>query len=350
MGDLVRFGSADERWLRDALRLEQLVTARALRTTAVRTIAKESLLQPSRLLALTERIEAAGALVLSFNMLESARRVWDITDAHAAGMALFHQARICRTMGATDRAEQYYASLIRHALRRRLPDLRGRALVGRGVLHGMRGELAAAYRAFAQARKVARGTPSIVAAAYHGEMAAALAQGDFSRAILAGTGALHSSGLAGHEEAAVLINIAAIALRVQQPRAAAMVLRRAMRRTRHPRLRLHALGKSALAAAAMGLRDDVAQWARRLTSARTRVCVPAEELEARSELAQAWLLVGETARARRLAQAVRAQAVPLQLSIIVGRCDAILRNRLYVLPPVRLSRPAQHTVLAFEAP
>lgn len=350
VADLVRFGSADDRWIRHALRLERLVAARTLRTTSVRTLAKEPLLRPGRLLALTERIEAAGALILAFNMLESARRVWDDTDAHAAGMALCRQARIGRTMGDTDVASQYYAAAIKLAVRRRLPDVRGDALVGRGVMHGMRGDFASAYRAFGEARRVAGQIPEAVASAYIGEMTAARAHGDWNRVVTAGSRALRVKPLSGPNEATLLILIASVALRARELRAAGMALRRALSCSRHPRLRLHIFAKMAKVAAALGHHGEVAAWARKFRMAATRVNLPGDELSARSELAQAFATVGDTARARRLATTVRAQAVTLGLAIVVRECDEILKKPAIAMLPIRLSRPALRAMSAVAGP
>jgi len=312
------------------------------------TLARKPLLRPSRLLALTERIEAAGALVLAFNMLDSARRVWETVDAHAAGKALCRQARICRTMGDNEAASHYYAAAIRLAVRRRLPDVRGDALVGRGVMLGMGGDLISAYRAFGEARRVAGRIPEAVASAYIGEMTAARAHGDWNRVVTAGVRALRVQPLSGPNRATLLVLIATVALRAQQPRAAGGALRQALSCSRHPRLRLHVFAKMAKVAAALGRREELAEWARKLSIAATRVNLPGDELSARSELAQAFAMIGETARARRLAMAVRAQAVGLGLAIVTRECDEILKKRTITLRPVQLSRHALRAVSAVE--
>lgn len=348
VADLVRFGSADDRWIRDALRLERLVAARSLRATALRTLAKEPLLQSSRLLGLTERIEAAGALVLAFNMLESARRVWNVTDAHAAGMALCRQGRICRTIGDTDTASRYYQAAILLGVRRRMPDVRGGALLGRGVMHGMSGDLASAYRAFGEARRVAAQTPAIVAGAYLGEIKTALQHEDGNRVIMTGSRALQAAALTGPDQAVLLMLIASVALRAQQPRAAGMALQRALANSRHPRLRMHLFANMAKVAATLGDHEAVAKWARKFGIAATRVNLPLDEVSARSEIAQAFAIIGETTRARRLATAVRAQAVTLGLAIVIRECDAILRKRAAAISPMRLSRPALRVIARFE--
>ncbi len=348
VGDLVRFGSADDRWLKDALRLERLVTSRALGAASARSIAKAPLLKPGRLLALTERIEAAGALTLSFNMLDSARRLWDVTDAHAAGMALCQQARICRSMNESDAAGHYYAAAIQLGARRGLPDVRGGALIGRGVMHGIRGEITAAYRAFGEARRVAGQIPDILANAYIGEMAAASVNLDSNRVIVVGAQALRVRPLTPVTEATLLMVISSAAMKANRPRAAGMLLRRALACSRHARLRMHLFAKMANVAAMLGDRTEIGTCERKLRVAAARVNVPVDELGARSEIAKAYALAGDTIRARRMAKSLRAEAVAIGYANVVNECDAILKNRPLALPPHRLSRPANRVISAFE--
>jgi hypothetical protein len=142
--------------------------------------------------------------------------------------------------------------------------------------------------------------------------------------------------------------MATVALRAEQPRAAGAALRQALSCSRHPRLRLHVFAKMAKVAAALGHRAELAEWARKLSIAATRVNLPGDELSARSELAQAYSMVGDTSRARRLATAVRAQAVTLGLAIVIHECDEILKKNTLALRPIRLSRHALRAVSAVE--
>lgn len=348
VGDIVRFGSSDDRWLRDAMHLERLAASKTLRGRSRRSLMRESLLQPARLLRLTERIEAAGALLLAYNMVLAARRVWHKTDRYADGLGIFRQARIARTIGAVSEAIRSYSALLRHATRHRMPDLRARAWNGLGVIYGMQGHSRAAYRAFAAARRVGHASADLVSTAFHGEMATALADGDLSRATIAGMGALDAAGLPGHAEAAIMVNVASIALRAQRPRAAVRVLADALRRTRHPRVRLHIYGKMTLASATLRAAADTERWAQRLVVAATRVAAPAEVLEARCDVAEAWRVLGDTTRARRLVKSIRAQATASGLPLIVRRCDAIIDVRAFTPPPSLLNQRAQRLLRAFE--
>jgi len=359
--DVVSFGPDDARWLRTALQVEQLATlahgprgsraARAARDAARR--GTHPVLHGARLLALAERMEAAGALTLAFATLGHARHLWERTDVVSAGMAIFRQARICRTSGATAAAENFYAYLFSYATRHRLPELRGRALIGRGILRTLEGNPAAGRRWFVKARSASGSHPVACAVSYHGEMNAALALGDFDGALVAGWRALETNALGSPDEAGVLVNLASVALHAGHPAAALRTVRRAIRRCTHPRVRLIAYAKGALAAAALQQLALVNRFAAHLTGAAATVNIPFEELEARSELALAFDVAGDRLRARRLARSVRLEAQEHGFSTVVARCDRVLDDRaLGDRPPepavLALSLPARRVVAELE--
>jgi hypothetical protein len=293
-------------------------------------------------------MEAAGALTLAFTLLGAARRIWDTADPSNAGVAISHQARICRTSGATQAAENFYSFLYAFSTQHRLAELRGRALVGRGLIRMLGGDRAAALRWYVRARSASGHNAAAVAVSYHAEMALALAAGDSSHALVAGSKALATHALPSYDEAGVMVNIATIALRAGRPRAAMRVLKQAIARTRHPRVRLIAYSKAALAAAAQHKGLVVERLAARVVATAARVNIPFEELEARSEVAQAFASVGESAKARRLARASRIEALAQGFAVIVQRCDAILSAQPEFTPPVVLSAPAQRVVAELE--
>lgn len=348
MGDLASFGSRDAAWLKFALRLELRVDNSRFRAPHRDRGDSISRLRPKHVLSLAEQIEAAGALSLASNILTSARRLWDRADTHASCLAIAQQARIARTLGDFRRATQLYAALVTAARRHGFPELEGRALVGRGVVFGMNGQLAAATRSFAMARRVVRTSPAIVAASYHGELAAALAETDLSRAVLAGNAALQEPSLPGQDRAAILINVAAIALRLRRPRAAWFVLHEAMKASRHPRIRLHALGKLALCAGQLRDLPELRRIVQRAMIAATRVVAESELLEARSEIAVAWQSAGDLVRAHRLATSVRQRAVALRLPIIIARCERVLQSKTSRRPRVRLAARAAAVLTRLE--
>ena len=236
--DVVSFGSDDAQWLQFALQLERLTAPATGRVRRTSPLTSHPLLRPRRLLTLAEQMESAGALTLAYTTLAAARRVWDTTDAASAGIAIFRQARICRTSGATPAAENFYTDLFSFARRNRLPEMRGRALVGLGIIRTLAGDSSAAYRWYAKARAASAHHPVVVAVSYHGEMAAALGQGSFSRAFVAGWRALEAGTLGSYDEAGLMVNMASIALRAERPMAALGAVRRALRKSNHPRVRL----------------------------------------------------------------------------------------------------------------
>lgn len=349
VGDVIRFSSADDRWLRRALRLEKLVATSAIRSASVQQVVKHPLLRPDRLFALTERIEAAGALLLAFNMLESARRIWDIAAPSTACVALLRQARICRTLGSWEVAERFYMVLVRTASRHGAADLVGQAYLGRGSMYYHLGELTSSKASFVRARSVAKGNATTVGASYHGEMAVALAQGDLSHAVVCGVAALNTTALRSHDRVGVLINIAAIAIRTGNGQAALHVLQRALRRTRHARLRIHIFAKFARAASSLNRPDAVDHWVSRFVREASRVNCPADELEARAEIAEAYSGLGQMAKARRIARSVRAKAVFDGLAVVAQRCDAILAAPHVAPPLMRLRSRARRQLLSLDS-
>lgn len=343
--DIAAFGPHDGRWLRVALRVEQATW----RTETMTRRQKQHLgghpsLRAPQLLTLTEKMEAAGALTLAYATLANARRVWDVTDPRSAGIAIFRQARICRTSGATGAAEHFYTYLYSFATKHRLPELRGRALVGRAILRILQGDAAASRRWCAKARAASGHHPVVVAVASHTEMNAALAQGDRSGALVAGARALATGGLERYDEAGVLVNMASVALQAGQANAALAGVRRAIRRSAHPRVRLSAFAKGAQAAAALGRSALVGRFAAHLVGTAARVNLPFEELDARCETAEALLRVGERTRATRMARLARSAAEEHGFPALVARCDRILKDEVATPPAVSLTAPALRAV------
>ncbi len=345
--DIVHFGDDDARWLTVGLDVERLTASPAI-GGGVAAVAKRRALRPAPLLALTAEMEAAGALTLAYATLAAARRVWDRVDPPSAGTAIFRQARICRGVGATQAAENHYSYLFSYATRHRLAELRGRALVGKGILRTLEGDAPAAYRWYAKARVASARNAVVVAVSYHGEMAAALCEQDFNHAVVAGWRALETSSLDSYDTAGVMVNLGSIALSAGRPVAALRAVKAALRTTRHARVLMPAYSKGALAAAELDRGAMVDRFGARLIATAASANFPLEELEARSELAQAYARIGNGAKARRLARAARRDAAVLNLGVVVRRCDAVLAGTAEVADTVALSAPAHRVVLELE--
>lgn len=339
--DVATFGSHDGRWLRVALRVEQATSRCGMMTRRQKQkLAAHPVLRALPLLALAEKMEAAGALTLAYNTLANARRVWDVADPRAAGTAIFRQARICRTSGATGAAEHFYTYLYSFATKHRLPELRGRALVGRAILRIQQGDAIASRRWCGKARVASGHHPVVVAVASHTEMNAALAQGDRSGAMVAGARALVSGGLEAYDEAGVLVNMASVALQANQAQAALAGVRRAIRRCAHPRVRLSAFAKGAQAAAALGRPALVNRFAAHLVRTAARVNLPFEEIDARCEMAEALLRIGERGRAVRTARLARSMAETHDFPALAARCERVMQQQLATTPALDLTAPA----------
>ena len=346
---VVRFGDDDARWLQLALQVERLTAPAVGRVRRGSPLATHAALRPKRLLAVAEGMEATGALTLAYTTLAAARRVWDSIDPASAGVAISRQARICRTSGATPAAENFYTYLFSFAKRNRLPELRGRALVGLGIIRTLEGDPTAGRRWFVKARAVAGGNSVAIGLSYDAEMVAALAEGDHSQALVSGWKALATGALASHDEAGVMNNLASIALQAGHPLAAMRAVHRALRKSAHPRVRLTAYSKGALAAAQLGRKAMVEKFAARLVATAASANFPVDELESRSELAVAFAHIGETAKARRLARTVRRDALRLDLGLVVRRCDALLAGDDLTEETIALSAPARRVMLELQA-
>ena len=211
------------------------------------------------------------------------------------------------------------------------------------------GELTSSAASFVRARATSKRNATTVGASYHGEMAVALAQGNLSHAIGCGVAALNTRALRIHDKVGVLINIAAIAISTGNGQAALHVLQRALRRTRHSRLRIHIFAKASLAASSLNLPDSVDHWVSRFVQEASRVNCPADELEARAEIAQAYARLGQMAKARRMATSVHAKSVVDGLAVVAQRCDAILAAP-HVAPPLGRLRPrARRQLLSLDS-
>ncbi len=341
--DVVRFGADDARWLRLALAVE-----RASDAAPAQAVLRPAL-RAKRLLAVAEQMEAAGALTLAFATLSAARQIWDTEDPASAGTAIFRQARISRTAGETQAAENFYSLLYAFATQHRLAELRGRALIGRGLIRMLGGDRRAAMTWYGRARSASGHHPVAVAVSYHAEMALALAANDASHAMIAGYRALAANSLSSWDQAGVLINLAGVSLRAGEPRAALRLLRRAAKTSRQPRVRMSVHAKGALAGAALGRPAMVDRFAARLMATAATVNVPYEELEARSEVAEAFARVGETTKARRWARSVLREAAQHGFAAIMTRCELLLAEGATDEPTVVLSAPARRVVAELQA-
>ena len=132
------------------------------------------------------------------------------------------------------------------------------------------------------------------------------------------------------------------------PTAALRLVKTALRTSRHARVLMPSFSKGALAAAALGRSAMVDRFAARFVATAAAANFPLEELEARSELAQAYAQIGSDAKARRLARAARRDAASLNLSVVVRRCDAVLAGTSEPADTVALSAPANRVVLELE--
>jgi hypothetical protein len=93
----------------------------------------------------------------------------------------------------------------------------------------------------------------------------------------------------------------------------------------------------------------VDRFAAKLVRVAAKVNVPFEELEARSELAEAFVQVGFDDRARRLARSAKAEAQDHGFATVIHRCDRVLRVTQPAVPVLELSTAAQRVVAELAA-
>jgi tetratricopeptide (TPR) repeat protein len=269
-------------------------------------------------------MERAGALHLAFAMLGVMRALFaPSAGARADALVLVQQARVARQLGDVATAAELYDLADGVGRQHRIPEARGRAAVGRGILANMRGNYPEARADFRRALAIGDGLPGVTLLAHHGLMVAALAARDADTALVHGWQAFAGTLGDADRRADLLVNLGEIARTAGSPDAAASCHAAALRLTRLERLRMAALGGSVQAAADLHDVARLARLAREAVAAVRDAAQPYDRAMLLLELAEAHARVALDAPARRHADAARTIAAEQPFHEVTHRLDAV---------------------------
>lgn len=258
---------------------------------------------------LAEREEDVGAFRLAYATVGALRRALPDAGPRVASMLLARQGRIVRQLGDATTAAEHYALAESLARSARDPKLRLEARLGIGVLANVRGNYPEARAIFERVLRAAsrHGWPDLVAAAHQGLLSGAVAARDSSAALHHGWEALRGVGDQPPQRARLLANLGEACALAGEWEGALRAYAAASAASPLARVRLPALGGAAVAAARLGRRavlDRVAGEAEREIA---RSQQPYENALTLVELAEAYHLLGDSARG----EAYRATAAEL---------------------------------------
>ncbi|HEX4933496.1 MAG TPA: tetratricopeptide repeat protein [Gemmatimonadaceae bacterium] len=252
------------------------------------------------------RMAESGALSVAYSVIGFARTVAADASDRERGLLAADQARIARQLGELDSAEELYRTASAIGERSSDHELQSRASLGRGVIARVRGNYPRA-RAFFQhglSLASAAGSRELEFFAHQGLTIVTCVTGDSDASIRHGWEAFRLAEGDITREAETLTNLAQLCLEYGYPRAAVSGFFSALSRTRTLRIRLAALGGTALAA---GRLEDHALLTRvraELVETMEGSSLPYENAQALFHLSAAYLAVGDDVTAERFRQEV----------------------------------------------
>lgn len=247
-------------------------------------------------------LEKTGALRLAYSLLTALRAAVERMPLPDLGRVVSHQGRIARRLGALQTADDHYAIAERLGRKANEPDIRVRAMIGRGAVAGMRGNYPKARLVFNQALRAARAShlTAVEALAHQGLLTAAVAAKDADCALVHGWEAFNQSADSPDRQAELAIALAEVALLAEHPDAAFSACMHAINLTTLDHVRLAAYGSAALAAARLGRRDllDAVAADARIVAQRSQQLF--DKAYTMLELAEAYKRIDADAEARSL--------------------------------------------------
>jgi tetratricopeptide (TPR) repeat protein len=242
---------------------------------------------------LAEDVEAAGALRLSFTILNDARAIATRAGAEESGLLLLQQARIARTLGFLDDAEALYVAAAEAGRAHGIALLTARATLARGVIARTRGNYPLARVLFEDALGEAErtGLKELAASAHEALMIATGNAGELDEALDHGRRALEAAEADRDRHAGLVTNLARLAWGAGCELAALGGYLHAARLTNAPRIRLPALSGAALAAAVLGRKAQVQRLAS-LVAGESSDSFPYETASAWETLWRAYVVLG----------------------------------------------------------
>ena len=290
-----------------------------------------------------EHLERTGAFHLAYSLLTSFRAAVASLGTNDLGRVIVQQARIARQLGAIQTAEDHYRLAEQLSRRTREPDLRIRAVIGRGVMAATRGNYPAARKLFEQALRAARAAELAdhENAAHNALLMAAVAAKDVDSALLHGWHLFRHAPNVPERKAEVLVNLAEVALLAGYGESALAASMMALDLTKVDRVLLAAFGTAAAAGARLGRRDQVDRLAIAALIIVGRSRQDFDRAYALLEFAEAYATLGLTEKARQFLAQAQEIAVPRQFYEIVHRAETL---------DGRLIAPDREQVMTVPAP
>ena len=251
---------------------------------------------------IVEGMENHHAFHLAFATLSAARLALPELPPLPTGRLMAQQARVARQLGDLETAADLYAMVLDLGDMHDESELLVRGHVGAGLVAETRGNFPAARSEYQRALAHGEAVPRVAAIAHHGLMVAASKAGDLGTALRHAWAAFE--GVAGDAVRRVdlVINLAELARKGGEGRIALRAFRTALEHTELSRLRLPALSGAAHAAAALGDRSTVLSLAAQAEHEALASGIPYENAKLWRELAEAFAVLDDTARAAEYAE------------------------------------------------
>jgi len=218
VGDLANTVSPDTP--EEATMVSQLARLRAALPRIDSTRAASDVVDSARILS--DQMAEAGALWLAFSALGHARSAASAAPHRDLGLAMADQAWVSRTLGDLDSADELYDGVAFTGDQHGEPELRARALLGKGVTARVRGNYPKARKHLSDGLACAMkaGLSDLAAVGHQGLLIAAATAGDHDTALVHGWAAFELADGNCDRQAEILINLAQVSLLAGQARAA----------------------------------------------------------------------------------------------------------------------------------
>jgi tetratricopeptide (TPR) repeat protein len=252
IGDLAATVSPDT--AEEATMVSQLARMRSALPRMESSRAASDVVDSARILA--DQMAEAGALWLAFSALGHVRTAASAAPHRDLGLAMADQAWVSRTLGDLDSADELYNGVASTGEQHGEPELRARALLGKGVTARVRGNYPRARKHLSDglACAVNAGLADLAAIGHQGLLIAAATAGDHHTALVHGWAAYELAADNRDRQAEILINLAQVSLVAGQARAARSGFLASMSRSNQLRFRLPCIGGAAVASATLA--DD----------------------------------------------------------------------------------------------
>jgi tetratricopeptide (TPR) repeat protein len=305
IGDLA--GTVQPDTPEDAAMLEQLARLRAHLPRLDATRAAAEVVSSARILA--DQMGDAGALWLAFSTLGHVRLAAAAAPHRDLGLAMADQAWVARALGDLDSADELYDGVGSAGESYGIPELRARALLGKGVTARVRGNYPKARACLRDGLAVAEraGLTDLAAAGHQGLLIAAGTAGDLNTALVHGWAAHELLVNDPNRQAEVLLNLSQASLDAGQALAARSGFLASISRSDSPRFRLACLGGVVVASARVGDRTMLSKMAAVAEEWLAATAFPYESAGVLKSLYHAFTIAGNAERAE--GYRVRARAL-----------------------------------------